>query len=273
MSTDYANYLEAVIGLAGRAASAILEIYQGEDFAVEHKADDSPLTAADRAAHQVIVAGLRELTPQWPVLSEESAQISYAERRTWERYWLVDPLDGTREFVKRNGEFTVNIALIENRRPVLGVVQVPVGGTVYYAVRGNGAFKREPDMSVSRLQARPCPERGLKIAGSRSHAGESLQAFLACLGDETEVLSIGSALKICLVAEGLADIYPRLGPTSEWDTAAAQCVAEEAGARLTDLNLNPLEYNTKESLLNPHFLVFGEAREHWLACLRRAIGN
>ena len=254
--------LEAVRNLAQTAGERIMEVY-ATNFDVEHKADKTPLTLADMASHQTIVTGLKQLTPQWPVLSEESAQLPYSERETWPCYWLVDPLDGTREFIKRNGEFTVNIALIENHKPIMGVVSVPVTKISYFATIGNAAFKQLPDQSPIPIHSRPCPKDRWTVAGSRSHAGDTLQKFLEKLEVEVELVSIGSSLKSCLVAEGKADIYPRFGPTSEWDTAAAQCVVEQAGGQLTDLQLQSLRYNTKESLLNPHFLVFGDASVDW----------
>jgi len=177
---------------------------------------------------------------------------------------LVDPLDGTREFVKRNGEFTVNIALIDNHKPVMGVVYVPVTGVSYCAALNNGAYKCLPEQLPEAIKVRACPKDRLIVAGSRSHAGESLQKFITGLGVKSDLVSIGSSLKICLVAEGKADVYPRFGLTSEWDTAAAQCIVEQAGGYLTDLELKPLLYNTKESLLNPHFLVFGDKDKNWL---------
>lgn len=253
--------IDDIIDLATEAGHRIMEIYD-TDFDVEQKSDNSPLTAADMAAHHTIIAGLEKLTPGVPILSEESADIPFTERSQWLRYWLVDPLDGTREFVKRNGEFTVNIALIENHESVLGVVYTPVTGVTYYAARGCGAFKKLPDSAPVAIHTRRKAEDKSIIAGSRSHRGDSLEAFLQRIGDY-EIISMGSSLKSCLVAEGRADIYPRLGPTSEWDTAAAQCVVEEAGGRLTKTNLEPLRYNTKESLLNPHFLVFGDPDYDW----------
>ena len=261
-----AALLPAVIDIARRAADAILEVYDG-DFAVEHKDDRSPLTAADRAAHGVIVAGLEALTPQWPVLSEESVAVPYAQRREWQRYWLVDPLDGTREFVKRNGEFTVNIALIDAGRPVLGVVQVPVRGEVYAAAEGVGAFHLA---AGERRALRVADYRGgpLRVVASRSHGSPELAQLLAALPGHA-IVSIGSSLKICLVAAGEADFYPRHGPTSEWDTAAAQCVLEQAGGRLTDFDLRPLRYN-KESILNVPFLAFGAGERPWQAALGAA---
>ncbi len=255
------DLLAEVRAIAEQAGKRILEIYE-TDFAVEHKDDESPLTAADLAAHTTISAGLKALTPDIPVLSEESASIPYDERRRWRRYWLIDPLDGTREFVKRNGEFTVNIALIHDGRAELGVVYVPVTRLAYSACAGGGAFKQAAGGAPQAIRVRALPDGPLVVAGSRSHGGDSLNRFLANLGPY-ELVSMGSALKSCLVAEGRADIYPRLGPTSEWDTAAAQCVVEEAGGRVTGLDMQPLRYNTKDSLLNPHFLVFGDASRDW----------
>jgi 3'(2'), 5'-bisphosphate nucleotidase len=254
-----------VIELAIVAGQRIMEIYD-TDFDVEQKSDNTPLTAADMAAHNTIVEGLGKLTPEIPILSEESASIPFAERSQWQRYWLVDPLDGTREFVKRNGEFTVNIALIDNHESVLGVVYAPVTGVTYYAARGMGAFKKTlGDENISEAAAIHCraksPDSTI-IAGSRSHRGDSLEAFLKKLGDY-EIISMGSSLKSCLVAEGSCDLYPRLGPTSEWDTAAAQCVVEEAGGQLTKTDMQPLRYNTKDVLLNPHFLVIGDPDYNW----------
>ncbi len=254
--------LNPVNQIAKTAGERIMEIYK-TDFQVKQKSDHSPLTLADMAAHEIIVTELEKLTPDLPILSEESAKIPYDKRVTWGRYWLVDPLDGTREFVKRNGEFTVNIALIDDHKPILGVVYVPVSGITYFAAQGNGAFKSLPEQSPEQIQVRTCPKDRLIVAGSRSHANESLQKFIAALNVEVELLTIGSSLKSCLVAEGKADIYPRFGLTSEWDTAAAHCVVEEAGGYLTDTQLQPLRYNTKASLLNPHFLVFGDAQQDW----------
>ncbi|MBT3048634.1 MAG: 3'(2'),5'-bisphosphate nucleotidase CysQ [gamma proteobacterium symbiont of Ctena orbiculata] len=253
--------LDELLRLAQQAGNAILDIYNTE-FEVETKEDKSPLTAADKAAHNIIVSTLEELTPDIPVLSEESSAIPYETRRQWQRYWLIDPLDGTREFIKRNGEFTVNIALIEAGSPTLGVVHAPVLNTTYYGVSGSGAWKQEADQPARSIHVTGQRSRPTRVAGSRSHAGDSLLRFLENLGDH-ELVSMGSSLKLCLVAEGRADIYPRLGPTSEWDTAAAQAVVEAAGGQVTTLDLQPLAYNTKDSLLNPHFLVFGDPATNW----------
>jgi len=267
---DLKELVDAVNQIAQIAATRIMEVYR-TDFDVEEKSDKSPLTLADMAAHETIVAGLQKITPNLPVLSEESAKIPYDERVKWQRYWLVDPLDGTREFVKRNDEFTVNIALIDEHKPILGVVYVPATDVKYFAIQGGGAFKCLPEQSPKSISVQPCPENHLTIAGSRSHAGEHLQKFIDSFDIETKLVSIGSSLKICLVAEGKADIYPRFGPTSEWDTAAAQCVVEQAGGILTDTQLQPLRYNTKESLLNPYFLVIGDTNKDWLHHCQQAL--
>lgn len=250
-SIDLDSLLEPVCEIARRAGQEILKIYHSE-FDVEDKADGSPLTAADRAAHDTIVQGLLELTPDIPVLSEEASDIAYDERANWQRYWLVDPLDGTKEFVKRNGEFTVNIAFIEGDRPVLGVVYVPVTGVMYYACRGTGAFKFDGNQ-VRSIRVQRYQGKKVRVVASRSHASDALQTFLHGVGD-VETISMGSSLKLCLVAEGAADVYPRLGPTSEWDTAAAQAVVEVAGGSVTDLDGQPLRYNKKD-ILNPWFIV------------------
>ena len=259
------DYLDEVRTLARQAGEEILKIYES-DFAVEHKDDKSPLTAADMASHSTIVARLEALTPDIPVLSEESASIPYQERAGWQTYWLIDPLDGTKEFIKRNGEFTVNIALIDAGVPKLGVVHVPVTGVTYAACEGKGAIKEVPGEGDRPIKVRKLSGGAVAVVGSRSHQGDSLKAFLEKLG-EHEIVSMGSSLKICLVAEGAADVYPRLGLTSEWDTAAAHCVVEQAGGSLTDLEMRPLRYNTKDSLLNPFFFVFGDDSRDWSAYL------
>jgi len=265
---DYAALLPDLLTLAEQAAEAILSVYHSDDFEVEQKSDNSPLTRADRAAHDVICAGLAKLTPDCPILSEESTCIAYTERQQWSQYWLIDPLDGTREFIKRNDEFTVNIALIEDQKPVIGVVLVPVTGVVYYAAKNHGAYKRlDSDSLAEKIQVSAWPDQQIRVAGSRSHGNQALQDFMGCLGDDVQRISMGSSLKMCLVAEGAADIYPRLGLTSEWDTGAAQCVVEQAGGQLTTLDLHPLKYNTKDSLLNPYFLTFSEPHPNWLGCL------
>ena len=254
--------LNAVIRLAVEAGEEILAIYN-TDFDVEDKDDKSPLTAADLASHRTICDGLASLTPDLPILSEESSSIPYATRKQWSRYWLVDPLDGTREFIKRNGEFTVNIALIADNSSVLGVVYVPVTRLCYFAARGSGAFKQEYGSEARQIHTKKTQTGRFTVAGSRSHGSEQQTAFFNSLGKDTEMIAIGSSLKFCLVAEGRVDIYPRFGPTSEWDTAAAQCIVEEAGGTVTNTLLQPLLYNTKESILNPSFLVIGDQTFDW----------
>lgn len=263
---DPCALLEPVVALAHEAGRRIMAIYEG-GFSVAEKADRTPLTEADMAAHRTIVEGLRPLTPDIPVLSEESAEIPYEERVRWDTYWLIDPLDGTREFIKRNGEFTVNIALVRAHEPVLGVVHAPALDLTYHACRGGGAWRQAGDTPPERIRVRPFRPGRIVVAGSRSHAGERLRAYCEALGPH-ELVSMGSALKSCLVAEGRADVYPRFGPTSEWDTAAAQCVVEEAGGRVTDAAGRPLRYNAKASLLNPDFLVFGDPAGPWLTHVR-----
>ncbi len=258
---DLQPLIEPVSALARNAGQAILEIYEA-GFTITDKADQTPLTDADLAAHRAITEGLSALTPEIPILSEESDSIPFEERRQWQRYWLIDPLDGTREFIKRNGEFTVNIALIEEQQPILGVIQVPVNGILYYGWRDGGAWKQLPDEPPRQIHARHPSDEQLVVAGSRSHGNEVITRFLEKIGSH-RIFPMGSSLKSCLIAEGKADLYPRLGPTSEWDTAAAQCIVEEAGGRITDTAMKPLRYNTKESLLNPHFFVFGKGDHDW----------
>ncbi|MCH9673127.1 MAG: 3'(2'),5'-bisphosphate nucleotidase CysQ [Gammaproteobacteria bacterium] len=253
--------LDAVRKISAEAGAEILKIYESA-FSVEVKDDRTPLTEADLAAHRTIVAGLTQLSPEIPILSEESADIPFAERATWATYWLVDPLDGTREFIKRNGEFTVNIALINKTKVEMGVIWVPVTGVCYSAAVGLGAHKAEPGKASRSISVRPRPTDITVVAGSRSHGSEATQKFVENLG-RTEMTAIGSSLKSCLVAEGTVDIYPRFGLTSEWDTAAAQGIVEQAGGLVTGIDLEPLRYNTKESLLNPDFLVFGDQNVDW----------
>ena len=260
MSLDLAGFAHQIAHLAERAAVAILDVYDS-DFAVEQKDDRSPLTAADLASHHIIVEGLGALTPDVPVLSEESAGIGWSARERWSRYWLVDPLDGTREFVKRNGEFTVNVALIEDHRPVLGIVQRPVGGELAAAWRGGGTWIGKPGEKARRVTTRK-RESPLVVAGSRSHASERETEILARLGHHAK-LAMGSSLKFLRIAAAEADLYVRLGPTSEWDTAAGQCVLEEAGGAVLDLNGQPLRYNTRDSLINPDFVAIGDPSADW----------
>jgi len=266
MHQELDKLIQPVVEIAAKAGDAILEIYNSDDFGVETKDDNSPLTAADKASHNTIVAALTALTPDIPILSEESAEIAWAERSQWPEYWLIDPLDGTKEFIKRNGEFTVNIALIQGHQAVLGAVHVPVQNRCFYGFQGAGSFERNADGEISPITVTESAQAPLRVVGSRSHRGELLDAYLEKLGEHVMV-PMGSSLKICLVATGDADIYPRLGLTSEWDTAAAQAVVECAGGKVTGLDGNPIMYNAKEDILNPHFLVFGDMSRDWTSYL------
>jgi len=248
--------LEEIEVIARGAGAAIMGVY-ARDFSVTEKEDKSPLTEADAMAHEVITRCLERLQPTMPILSEEaSGDFSGADSSG--RYWLVDPLDGTKEFIKRNGEFTVNIALIENGRSILGVVYAPVLNVAYLAAEGLGAFKVGTDgMRASIRVAEHTEGASWRVVGSRSHAGDSLTDFLHRLGSH-ELISMGSSLKFCLVAEGTADVYPRMGPTSLWDTAAAQCVVEQAGGKVSQLTGDPLSYANPSTVLNPYFVVHGK---------------
>jgi 3'(2'), 5'-bisphosphate nucleotidase len=252
---------EGAIGIAREAAARILQVYDRE-FEVSHKDDDSPLTAADLAAHRCIVDGLRALSPHIPVLSEESAQSAFDQRRDWTRFWLVDPLDGTREFVKRNGEFTVNIALVEDGVAVLGVVQAPVTGRLWHGGRGLGAFRREADGDECAIAVRRPATAPLRVAASRSHRDERTNAFIGSMGP-VEPVGLGSSLKFCALADGRIDVYPRFGPTSEWDTAAGQAVLEGAGGVVVDLQGRPFRYNQRATLLNGEFVALGDPGLPW----------
>ena len=250
------DYLSEICREAG---AAILEVYE-TDFDVKRKADASPVTEADLRAHNVICRRLGERWPDVPVLSEESADdCPYQRRRTWSRFWLVDPLDGTKEFIKRNGQFTVNIALIEEGRPVAGLVLAPATGALYYGASGLGAFKVEGEGAPAGLPVRTAsPADTIRIVGSLSHQSPRMLAYLAkqrLKHRRVEFVPMGSSLKICLVAEGSADVYPRFGPTMEWDTAAAHAVLKAAGRRLIQHDSGKdLEYN-KPDLKNPWFIA------------------
>jgi len=257
--------INPLVDLAVDAGKAILEVY-ATDFDVQEKGDESPLTQADLASHHCIVRGLSALTPDIPIISEEEGLPSFAERGQWQRYWLIDPLDGTKEFVNRNGEFTVNIAFIESNRPIFGVVHVPVHDKTYIGCEGHGAELRLGDDAPVAISVASTSAQPVRVVGSRSHRGASLDAYLERLG-ETDMVPMGSSLKFCVVAEGRADIYPRLGPTSEWDTAAAQAVVEQAGGKVLELDGKPLSYNAKSEILNPYFMVIGPTDHDWLALL------
>lgn len=247
--------LQQIIQLAEQAGDAILEVYQRDVTAqgIHAKQDDSPLTDADLAAQQVISARLHQLTPDIPVLSEEAAATPWPERQHWQRFWLVDPLDGTKEFIKRNGEFTVNIALIEQGKPVLGVVHAPVLKKTWAALKGEGALVQYQGEQYSIHISRPQPGEPVRVVGSRSHPSPELAGYLEQF-ERYDMVPVGSSLKFCLVAEGKAHVYPRFGPTMQWDTGAGHIVAEEAGARVQFEGLGNAPYH-REELLNPNFLV------------------
>ena len=259
------SQIESVQGIAHRAGRQIMSVYDSDDFDIEAKGDGSPLTRADRLAHETIVTGLQELTPDIPILSEESEGVDYEMRKGWTTLWLVDPLDGTKEFIKRNGEFTVNIALIEDHVPTFGVVFAPVLHRTYVGGTDYGATLTDADGNQNPLSATAFSSGKATVVASRSHRGEAVDAFIAALTKKEEtpdVSSMGSSLKICLVADGTADVYPRLGPTCEWDTAAAHAVVLGAGGIVTDTSGSPLRYN-KQDILNPWFLVSGSGGYDW----------
>ncbi len=248
---------EALLPIALRAAAAIMTVYRGA-FTVERKLDDSPLTQADLESQRIILQGLETLTPGVPVLAEESAQAPWELRRTWRELWVVDPLDGTREFVKRNDEFVINIALVVEHEPVLGLIAVPAQGLVYVGAAGHGAYRRLADGARSTIRVAP-PAAPLRVVGSRSHTSPELTTYLRHSA-AYEILGVGSALKFCLLAEGKADLYPRFGPTSEWDTAAGQALLEAAGGHVTRMDGHRLRYNCRASLINGDFVAFTDPR-------------
>lgn len=258
--------IPAVVDLAHNAARRILKIYQSPDIEIEHKADNSPVTSADLAANNVIQAGLDLLTPDWPILSEERCDIPYSQRQKWSRYWLIDPLDGTRQFISGKGQFSVNIALIEGHSPVLGVVLTPQNNVLYYAWKDGGAWRKDPSKPAHQIRCKAVNRGHVRITSNHSQAKGQFAIFLNNIGGYQH-LRMGSSVKSCMIAEGLADLYPRLGDTSEWDTAAAQIIVEEAGGHIVDTAMRPLRYNTKDCLLNPHFFVSGDKQMDWSRCL------
>ncbi len=261
--------IEPVLEIAVDAGRAIMEVYKNFG-AVETKPDGSPITEADREAHRIITGRLRSLTPDTPILSEESAQVPYAERRQWTAFWLVDPLDGTKEFINRRGEFTVNIALIRDGSPVLGVVGIPARNALYWGC-GSKAYRRDDGGQPERIHVSQFRSGIPRVVASRSHASPETAGFIDEVKEawgDCELKSMGSALKICVVAEGEADVYPRLGPTSEWDIAAAHCVLNAAGGSLTTARGEPVHYN-KENILNPWFVAAGQSEFDWIEITRR----
>jgi 3'(2'), 5'-bisphosphate nucleotidase len=253
---DLPDLAHALMPIVARAGAAIMKIYDA-GFTVQRKEDNSPLTLADLESQRVIIEGLTAVAPEIPILSEESAQAPWSERQTWRELWVVDPLDGTREFVKRNGEFTVNIALVREHEPVLGVVAAPALGLLYWGARGLGAFSHHRGAAQLPIHV-SAPQNPLRVVGSRSHASAETAAYLTRVKSHT-MTGIGSSLKFCLVAEGSAELYPRFGPTSEWDTAAGQALLEAAGGQVTRLDGHRLRYNCRDSVINGDFLAFSDA--------------
>src|ERR1700688_156932 len=252
---DLPALAHALMPIVARAGAAIMQVY-GLGFTVQRKEDNSPLTLADLESQRVIIEGLTKVTPDVPILSEESAQAPWDERKTWRELWVVDPLDGTREFVKRNGEFTVNIALVVEHEPVLGVVSAPAQALLFWGASGVGAFSHPRGGAQVPIHVSE-PHHPLRVVGSRSHAHAATAGYLARLGLHV-MRGIGSSLKFCLVASGEADLYPRFGPTSEWDTAAGQALLEAAGGHVTRPDGHRLRYNWRASLNNSDFLAFSD---------------
>lgn len=252
------NYIQALLDVSKNAGAAILDIYNSSDLGVQDKDDKSPLTAADLASNKIICDALREITPDIPIISEENEDLPFSERSTWEYCWIVDPLDGTKEFIKRNGEFTTNIGLVHNHQVIAGVVYIPVYDELYYAIKGEGAYKIK-DNNKERITTNSYSksENGLKVVCSRSHLNEKTEQFIGQLS-KPELIAKGSSLKFLSIAQGQADLYPRMAPTMEWDTCAAQIILEEAGGKvlIDGEHEAPVQYN-KENLLNPHFLAKG----------------
>ena len=265
MTDDFSQHLPAVIDIARAAGQLTLDIYQKKDYQAYTKNDQTPVTSADIAAHKLILEKLTELTPETPVLSEEDADVSFNKRANWHRYWLVDPLDGTQEFIARSGDFATIIALVEDHRPVMGVVYGPVSGVTYYAYKNKGAWKI-PDMDeILRINTLNHEGQADSIAMAISRR-QDISRITSRMNSRWnyDLVPLGSAaLKACLVAEGAVDCYLRLGPTGEWDTAATQCIVEEAGGRILSTQLEPLSYNERETLENPNFIVLGDQSLPW----------
>ena len=268
---ENAELINAISQIATLAGHEIMAVYTNVGaITVHHKVDDSPLTEADTRANAIICNQLKLLTPDIPILSEETTLVPFAQRQQWREYWLIDPLDGTKEFIDRNGEFTVNIALIRDGAPVLGVVHAPVTGTSWFGVIGLGAWKQSENGALEHIKTRAFEselnQATIKVVASRRHGSDALESMLERLTTRfaaIEILNVGSSLKFCMLAEGKADFYPRLAPTSEWDTAAAQAVLEAAGGKVMRTDFTALGYNGKDDILNPHFLAVGDARLDW----------
>lgn len=270
ITEDLSHHLPSVIEIARSAGQLILDIYEKKEYEAFTKSDETPVTSADIAAHKLIVEKLTDLTPDIPVLSEEAADISLEKRSQWDRYWLVDPLDGTQEFIARSGDFATIIALIENNKPVMGVVYGPVSGVTYYAYQGKGAWKI-PDLNESvriKTHQHDGPKSPIAMAISRRQDINRITSRMSSAWNYDLVPLGSAALKACLVAEGAVDCYLRLGPTGEWDTAATQCIVEEAGGRILSTQLEPLSYNERDTLENPNFIVLGDENLPWVEILQ-----
>ena len=245
--------ISSTVEIAKEAGMVITEIYNS-DFDYQLKEDLSPITAADNLSHNIITERLKTLTPKIPILSEENCNIAYKIRSQWTRYWLVDPLDGTKEFISKNGEFTVNIALIENNTPIFGVIDIPVTNETYWGSKANGSFCSDANKDVKQINVPKDNQNPIRIVASRSHPSNMLASLLEIIVDY-EIIEIGSSIKFCLIASGQADCYPRFGPTSEWDTAAGEAIVESAGGQVVNTNGDSMNYNVKEDYLNPNFIV------------------
>jgi 3'(2'), 5'-bisphosphate nucleotidase len=251
--------IDAVIAISKNAGEAILEIYNS-DFDYEIKEDLSPLTEADKISHRVICQMLKSLTPNLPILSEEDSSIPYSLRSKWNKYWLIDPLDGTKEFIKRNGEFTVNIALIENHSPILGVIHIPVSGETYWGSYVDGSYYSQKNKTPKKINVSEKKDDPIRVVASRSHYSKALDYILDEIGN-FEIITKGSSLKFCLIANGEADIYPRIGLTSEWDIAAGEAIVKYSGGYMLDIDGNHLRYNHKKDFLNPYFIASNDKKK------------
>lgn len=262
LNIDLETLLPAVLKLAQQAGVRILDFYQVQNLGVALKSDSTPVTSADLAAHDCIQTGLTALRPHWPVLSEEGELLSFTQRAKWSEYWLVDPLDGTKGFLAGNDEFTVNIALIIEGRPVLGVIYSPVDQVAYFAAEGIGAFKQLQTRHPQRIKTGAFNYQDFRVLTARRHIDKKLQQLLQALGSY-ERIALNSSLKLGLLSEGLADFYPRLHPISEWDIAAGHCILQEAGGDILDLNLETIRYNTKDTIIFNGFIAVADRNYDW----------
>lgn len=267
---ELSQLLQPVLDIARASGQLILDIYRHGNFEQKIKSDNTPVTSADFAAHRLLTERLTKLTPNIPVLSEEDADVPLKERQNWTHYWLIDPLDGTQEFIARSGDFATIIAFIENNKPVMGVVYSPILDVFYYALKGQGAWKMIGDGEISPLSVMKHHKENdsLSIAISRRQDIKNITDNLT-QNRHYDLIPLGSAaLKSCLVAEGAADLYMRFGPTGEWDTAATQCIVEESGGKIVDMTFSPLSYNMRDSLQNPDFVVLGDIELPWQEIIR-----